>query len=420
MYAKRLFVFVSVMMLGILIIGGVNAGMGRQNLTVHLPFLTDQYPPSQSFDVNIIPITAGVDSFTDIVQLGDGRLLIVAKSGMVHIMNDDHSLDPTPFLDLTNEVYNGENESGLLALRPHPEVANNHYFFVMYSRLNAAVTGYEVVVARYTADAAHTQLDLTSREDILIVPKDNPTHNGGSIIFGPNDGYLYISIGDDNIAANSQKLSTLKGKILRVDVDNGLPYSIPADNPFNDDGGAREEPEIWTYGFRNPWRISFDQSGNMYIADVQHLQWEEINFEPADSAGGSNYGWPCWEGNVVFEESYCTDDQTVSPIYTYSHTGGNCAVTGGIVYTGNDFLHWQDEYIFADFCSAELKSLWKHPRGHWITQYLGTIPSGELPVFTATIAEDENGELYLGLFNNSNIIQIVPQPPPFDSVEEAP
>ena len=216
---------------------------------------------------------------------GSGRLFIVEQGGQVWIL-DSGSVLPNPFLDISSKISSG-SERGLLGLGFHPNYDTNGYFFVNYTDL-----GGDTVVARYTVSSDPNEADRNSEVIILQQPQPFSNHNGGHLAFGP-DGYLYIGLGDGGSGGdpqgNGQNPNNLLGALLRLDVDNGLPYSIPPDNPFVGGGGS---PEVWAYGLRNPWRFSFDRlTGDLYSGDVGQNQWEEIDFQEASSPGGANYGW---------------------------------------------------------------------------------------------------------------------------------
>ena len=208
--------------------------------------------------------------------------------------------------------------------------------------------------------------------------------------FGP-DGYLYIGLGDGGAVGdpneNAQKPNVFLGKILRIDIDSPSPYGIPADNPFVIIDGL---PEVWAYGLRNPWRFSFDSlTGDLYIADVGQQQWEEIDFLPAGSLGGSNFGWDIYEGAHLFRGAEDPGIPLIFPIAEYSRDGG-CSVTGGYVYRGAALASWQGVYIYGDFCSGKVWGLLRAESGEWRNALLF-----DLDVLITSFGLDESGELYL-------------------------
>jgi glucose/arabinose dehydrogenase len=221
-----------------------------------------------------------------LTNAGDNRVFVVEQRGYIWAVDWDQD-KPQVFLDIRDRVNDRANEQGLLGLAFHPGFNENGRFFVNYSGVNG-----ETIIAEYHADTNHIVENSESERVLLRIDQPYANHNGGALAFGP-DGYLYIGTGDGGSGGdphgNSQRLDTLLGKILRIDVDADEPYVIPQDNPFVDSGG---QPEIWLYGLRNPWRIAFDRAtGDFFIGDVGQSQWEEINFLPADSTGAINYGW---------------------------------------------------------------------------------------------------------------------------------
>ena len=213
------------------------------------------------------------------------RAFIVEQPGRIKILLDGEIL-PAAFLDITNDVSYG-GERGLLGLAFHPNYENNGYFFVNYTN-NSGTT----IISRFTVTSDPDIADPNSETLILSITQPFGNHNGGMLAFGPNDGYLYIGMGDGGSGGDpgnrSQDDGELLGKMLRIDIDGGSPYGIPEDNPFEGRGDPLDE--IWAKGLRNPWRFSFDRSsGDMYISDVGQNAWEEIDFQPASSAGGEKY-----------------------------------------------------------------------------------------------------------------------------------
>jgi glucose/arabinose dehydrogenase len=203
------------------------------------------------------------------------------------------------------------------------------------------------------------------------------------LTFGP-DGYLYAGLGDGGSGGdplgNGQKTDTLLGKILRLDVDSGEPYAIPSGNPFGN--------EIWAYGLRNPWRISFDRkTGDLWIGDVGQGTWEEIDILPAGSPGGANFGWNLMEGTHPFEGS--AQPGLLLPVAEYSHAEGGCSVTGGYVYRGAELPEWQGIYLFGDYCSGLVWGVLHSGEG-WQTQVLF-----QTGLSISSFGVDEAGELYV-------------------------
>jgi glucose/arabinose dehydrogenase len=332
-------------------------------------------------------IVRGVDSPVAITNAGDGsgRMFVVEKSGLIRIIQDDLLLE-TPFLDIRDRVGSHSSEQGLLGLAFHPKYRENGLFFVNYTDKNG-----DTHIASFHVSGQDANLaDPGSEKRLLYIPQPYANHNGGSVVFGP-DGYLYLGLGDGGSAGdpknNAQSLNTLLGKILRIDVDHGDAYGTPPANAF----AAGQLPEIWAYGLRNPWRFSFDrQTGDLFIGDVGQDQWEEIDYLPAGSPAGSNFGWKFMEGNHPYSPEPPPADLVLTPpIAEYNHSAG-CSVTGGVVYRGSLLPTWNGLYLFADFCSGNISGLLRDDQGSWkqklLFENLGQISS---------FGEDEQGEVYV-------------------------
>ncbi len=320
---------------------------------------------------------SGLERPVNLQADGSGRLFVIEKVGRIRIIQNGQLL-PVPFLDITNRVGSGGNEQGLLGLAFHPGYAQNGRFFVNYTNKNG-----DTVIARYQVTNDPNVADPTSEVKLLGVKQPFPNHNGGSLAFGP-DGYLYAGFGDGGAAGdpfgNGQKTNTLLGKILRLDVDSAEPYAVPADNPFGN--------EIWAYGLRNPWRISFDQlTGDLYIGDVGQNTWEEIDFASAGSPGGLNFGWNQFEGNHPYSGNPSNAGMTF-PVAEYSHQEGGCSVTGGYVYRGS-MPEWNGIYLYGDYCSGNVWGLIKSANG-WQSQLLF-----DTSATITSFGQDEAGEVYL-------------------------
>lgn len=317
---------------------------------------------------------------------GGNRLFIVEQKGVIRLRKNGLFLD-TPFLDIQERVRKID-EQGLLGIAFPPDYATKQYFYVDYSN-----TAGKTIIARFRVTENPDVADPGSEEVILTLDQPTGDHNGGQLAFGP-DGYLYISVGDGGPDADpnnrAQDLSTHLGKILRVDVESGAsPYAVPATNPYKDRPGAY--PLIWALGFRNPWRMSFDrQTGDLYIGDVGDGAYEEVNFQPAPSSGGENYGWRCTEGAHEFHTylSECIGRTLTFPISEFAHTEG-CAVIGGYVYRGALYPRLQGFYLYADFCTGRIWGL-KSANNEWQKQLL--LETG-FPI--VSFGEDDDGELYL-------------------------
>ena len=332
-----------------------------------------------------VAVASGLDGPVDIQDPGDGsgRLFVLEQPGRIRIIQNGGLL-PVPYLDISARVGSNGSERGLLGLAFHPRYAENGYFYVNYTD-----AGGNTVIARFTRSADDPNLaDPNSEARLLYVAQPFANHNGGVVTFGP-DGYLYLGLGDGGSAGdplgNGQSLNTHLGKLLRLDVDHGDPYAIPADNPFAAGGGL---PEIWAYGLRNPWRIAFDpQTGDLYIGDVGQNKWEEIDYVPAGTPGGLNFGWNIMEGTHPYSGENPDGRALVPPVAEYGH-GPGCSVTGGKVYRGL-MPEWQGIYLYGDYCSGQVWGLLQI-NGLWQTQLL--FSTG----FTiTTFGQDAAGELYL-------------------------
>ena len=323
---------------------------------------------------------------------GSGRLFVVEQGGVIWVLQDGQRLE-TPFLDVSDRISpealgSGYSERGLLGLAFHPDYAENGVFFINYTDRNGTS-----VTSRYRVSADDpNRADPASEEQLLLVEQPFANHNGGHLAFGP-DGYLYLALGDGGSAGdpqnNAQNLGTLLGTILRLDVDADEGYAIPEDNPFVADENAR--PEIWAWGLRNPWRFSFDrETGDLYIADVGQNEWEEVNFQPASSPGGENYGWNAYEASQIYSGQQPAADP-VMPIAEYSHSGtGGCSITGGYVYRGEALPALDGVYFYGDWCTGTIWSATAGEGGAWDAQV--ALESGRR---ISSFGEDEAGELYV-------------------------
>ncbi len=330
----------------------------------------------------------------------DDRLFVVEQAGIIHIIRDGALLE-MPFLDIRSRIGSTQLEQGLLGLAFHPDYAETGTFFVNYTNLEG-----DTQISRFAVDPDNADLaDPNSETKLLTIEQPFPNHNGGQILFGP-DGYLYVTVGDGGSAndpfVNGQNTGTLLGTILRLDVDySDGSYSIPFDNPFVDDDDRLNE--IWAWGLRNPWRISFDRStGDLFIADVGQNLWEEVHFQPEESSGGENYGWNIMEGFHCFPNDPCDTSGLELPIFEYSHQQG-CSITGGYMYRGMQYPELYGNYFVADYCQGTVWRLFPEDSGEWSDALVHD--SGYV---ISSFGEDAAGELYILDHDGGSIYQIRP------------
>ncbi|MGE9311325.1 PQQ-dependent sugar dehydrogenase [Niabella sp. CJ426] len=355
-------------------------------------------------DIGYQPLISGGGLTTpiDIVNAGDGsnRLFVVQRGGTIRVYDQNLNYIQD-FLTVSDVGTAGEG--GLLSLAFHPNYETNGFLFVYYTRPD-----FSLEVARYSVSSGNSNsADPASKQIVINIP--HPTfnnHNGGKIVFGPNDGFLYLGTGDGGSGGdpsnNAQNGNSLLGKMLRINV-NTLPYTIPPDNPYVSDPNIADE--IWAIGLRNPFRWSFDRAnGDMWIADVGQSAQEEINYRPAGSTGGINYGWRCYEGLASYNTAGCqAASNYIEPIYTYGrdNTVGGQSVTGGFVYRGTEFPSLAGYYIFADYVSDN----------QWVitpdrTQML-QLPDAGFPADIVAFGEAENGTLYAASLSGNTIYKVI-------------
>ncbi|HZQ67190.1 MAG TPA: PQQ-dependent sugar dehydrogenase [Terriglobales bacterium] len=325
---------------------------------------------------------------------GTGRLFLVEQTGKIRIVQNG-SLLSTPFLDLSAKIEFG-GEKGLLGLAFHPSYSQTGRFFVDYTR---RVSGQlQSVIAEYHVSASDPNIADTTETQILVVDQPFDNHNGGQLGFGP-DKYLYISFGDGGSGGdpfgNGQDLGVLLGKILRIDIDSGSPYAIPADNPFVGDPNAKGE--IWAYGLRNPWKFSFDRgTKQLFAGDVGQDSWEEVDIIQK----GLNYGWNIMEGFHCYNATTCNMTGLTLPIAEYSHSEGE-AVIGGFVYRGSAVPGLRGAYVFGDYLSGTIWGL-KQSSGTWTRVQL--LSSGKI---ISGFGQDTAGELYLLDYGSGTVFKLV-------------
>jgi uncharacterized repeat protein (TIGR01451 family) len=338
---------------------------------------------------------------------GSGRLFVVEQPGRIRIIKDGVLL-PTPFLDITARIGFVPGSQGLLSVAFPPDFASKQHFYVNYvipTPIGCTACGGTLVIARYRVTANPDVADADS-EQILLSDGPSNGHWGGELAFGPLDGYLYFGRGTggdgtppDNLGHD---LSVLRGKMMRIDVETGDPatYTIPPSNPYVGNPDAR--PEIWALGLRNPWSSSFDRkTGDFYIADVGQARREEVDFEPAGSLGGADYGWDIMEGSLCFQATSCDTTGLTLPVAEFDHSLGCAAITGGTVYRAPLYPSFQGIYFYGDWCSGRLWGL-QQVDGNW--------QSALLYATTLSIigfSEDESGHLWVSDYYGGAVYPIV-------------
>jgi glucose/arabinose dehydrogenase len=343
----------------------------------------------------LTPVVSGLSNPVDFQAPGDGsgRFFMVEQAGRIRIFVNG-ALLATPFLDIVSKV-DFSGEMGLLGLAFHPQFPQRNLFYVHYDRLAGGVM--QSVIAEYQLSASDSnQANAASERILLTVDQPFGNHKGGQIAFGP-DGFLYIALGDGGSGGdpfgNGQNLQTFLGKLLRIDVDHmssGLQYAIPSTNPFAGGGGL---PEIWAYGFRNPFRFSFERgTGRLFIGDVGQDKYEEIDI----GQSGGNFGWNVMEGMHCYNPSSgCNMSGLVLPIAEYDHTEGD-AIIGGYVYKGSSIPSLADAYLFSDNGSGTIWKLVESPPGTWTRT---TLISSNRAI--SSLGQDVSGEIYFVDYSGS-------------------
>lgn len=398
----------------------------------------------EGVEVQLVKVADGLFDPVNVSSANDGtgRIFVVERYGRIKIVNPDGTVNPVPFLDLSVNVITTGSEQGLLGLAFHPDYATNGLFYVNYTDTRA---NGDLFIVEYHVSADDPNVaDPESGRALLSINDEYRNHNGGTIHFGP-DGYLYIAVGDGGLAGdpynNAQNLGSAMGKILRIDV-NAAGYAIPDDNPFagtngvvnigsSIQGGVMPSqdanviagvgayrpgalPEIYHYGLRNPWQFSFDsETGDLYIADVGQVAWEEINFIPAGSRGGLNFGWDFMEAGHCYppeaslpqaeEGSPAAPYGTlngcsvvgVPPVAEYDHLTG-CSITGIGVYRGETYAALDGVYFSADYCSGSVYGLARDDSGAW--QFEELLQTGLLHTGSG---QGEDGTLYVTAFDSA-------------------
>ncbi|MGH2712042.1 MAG: PQQ-dependent sugar dehydrogenase [Actinomycetota bacterium] len=384
------------LVLGIVLLAGTLGSATARSAT--------QLAPPQ---IVLVPIPGAFQTPVGMAQHPDtDDLYIVEKSGTIRRVTGGLVLDPVPVLDVSAEVSTGL-EQGLLGLAFSPD---GDFIYI-----NLTDTAGDTHIYEY--GWANNAVLTGSRREVLTVDQPFANHNCGTLIFGP-DGYLYICLGDGGSAGdpnyNAQNLGRRLGKMLRIDPrpSGTEPFTAPPSNPFAPDPSNPDKvipegalPEIWAYGLRNPWKFSFDKTtGDLWIGDVGQGIWEEVNFTPASSLGGENYGWNHMEGLVAYAGRPAGTQEPANhhkPIHVYQHQAGACSITGGYVYRGTTTA-LQGYYLFSDWCDGRLR---------WLRQTNGQVTeSGEFALDVPSITsfgEDHDGELY-AISLGGTVFKIVP------------
>jgi len=373
-----------------------------------------------------VPTVAGTDVRSELVADGldlpvhvsappggVDRLFVVEQRGRIRVI-DHGALRADPFLDISGQV-SCCGERGLLSVAFHPRFADNGWLFVDYTRANG-----DTVIARFQADPDRQHASADSRHVLLTVAQPFPNHNGGQLAFGP-DGDLYAGLGDGGSGGdphdNGQSDATVLGKLLRMDVDVDTPpyHAVPPDNPHAERGDPLGL--VWAKGLRNPWRFSFDRGGgDLYIADVGQDRFEEVDVQPASSAGGENYGWRVFEGASCYDPDplpECPDPSGgfVAPVLVYGHDQ-RCSITGGFVYRGCALPDLRGTYFYSDYCAPFIRTFVL--RDGAVTDERDRTadlepPGGRHIDSVSSFGEDARGELYIADYADGEIYRIVPR-----------
>lgn len=345
--------------------------------------------PLSGIAVDFVPIVStGLSQPVAITSAGDGsgRLFITEQTGAIRLWNG-----AVLSTFMTVPGISAGSERGLLSVAFHPNYESNGFFFTYYTN-----TAGDIEVSRFSVSANPNQGDPASKQIIITIPHPGQAnHNGGQLQFGP-DGYLYMGTGDgggaDDPDQNGQNINVLLGKLLRLNINGALPYTIPPDNPFVGTAGA---DEIWDFGLRNPWRFSFDRMlGDIIIADVGQSAREEVDFESSSATGGLNYGWDVMEGTICHEPtSGCDMTNKILPVLEYTHSLG-CSISGGYRFRGKGIPQAYGAYFYGDYCSGRVWAGVQNPNGTWTSTQLA-----DTTYSITSWGEDEDGELYLSNYD---------------------
>ena len=368
--------------------------------------------PTSGSAFTLTPVATGLEEpLLLTAPAGDPRAFIVQQTGKILVLKDG-ALLPTPFLDVSAIIATDDPEQGLLGLAFHPDFASNGRFFISYSLMGAG----NRVISEWHSDPTSDVADSTPEKILVSVVHPYGNHNGGSIEFGPRDGLLYFGLGDgggdNDLTMSGQNPATMAAKILRVDVDHNVgneTYTVPSSNPWAPgmanipSGGV---PEMFAWGFRNPWRFAFDPAGDLFVGDVGQSAEEEIDVIPVGT-DGQNFGWPVFEGPNCYQADASNPEcpnpeQYTQPLVSYAHNSvaplpaGRCAVMGGYVYEGACMPDVDGTYFYGDRCTGEIDTF-QFVNGAAINQTIHTTdidPTGELVGLLDSFGRDGYGELY--------------------------
>jgi glucose/arabinose dehydrogenase len=353
-----------------------------------------------------VEFVGGLNRPIDVASCGDGQLYVAEMGGNIRIIDQNGQLISTPFLSIPHLLFDTQ-WNGVFGLAFHPAYLSNGSFFIKYIGRNN-----HLIVSRFQRDVNNPSYCDPATEQIIFSMSYTGGHQGGDIAFGP-DGYLYIPTGDGDTGGRgevgdpghvAQNLSSLRGKIVRIDVNQGNPYGIPPDNPYQQIGDDIPD-ELWAVGLRNPWRISFDKTtGEGWLGDNGQDGWEEIHYFPAGSPGALNFGWSCYEGTQPYKDCGSGID-FVAPVYVYSGYNNNgqknASVVGGYVYRGENYPALQGWYFFSDYSSGNLHGIRRVSGGtvdHFVVESLFQNP--------VTFGEGSDGELYVATFFEGKIYRL--------------
>jgi glucose/arabinose dehydrogenase len=346
--------------------------------------------------IRLSQVASGLKLPVGVFDDGTGRLFVMEKEGRVQIV-ENGQIDATPFLDIHDEVSSAATECGLLGLAFHPDFKNNHRVYACYTTEKFGKL--QSRISEFTADAFNTHADPGTEKELMRFDQPYTNHKGGCIMFGP-DKMLYIGVGDGGSETDPDKhgqdLGVIFSKILRIDVDHGQPYKVPDDNPFVGRKGAI--PETWSWGFRNPWRFSFDsQTGALWCGDVGQDTWEEVDLVEK----GKNYGWSAREGKHDYKPERAVGPLT-DPIKDYNHSEGRCVI-GGYVYRGKAIPALDGIYVYGDYNLGWIAGLGYD--GKKVTFDAHLLQS---PLDISSFGEDHEGELYVCSLARGQVFLIGP------------